>query len=305
VRRAGYVTLLGRPNVGKSTLLNHLLEQKISITSPKPQTTRHIILGIKTLSTCAEAMPDTQIVYVDTPGLHRSGKRALNRYMNRVAADSLGFADVAVFLLEALRWTDEDALVLQQLEKFAGPVLVAVNKIDRVQDKARLLPFLQKLAGRREFADIVPLSALRADNIGPLEQAITAHLPEADFFFSEDDITTASQRFLAAEIVREKLFRRLHKEVPYALTVEIEQFREKAGTIHIGAVIWVERPSQKGIIIGEKGRVLKEIGQQARQDLERLLQSKVFLETWVKVRQGWADDERALRQLGYQEQSDG
>ena len=306
MRRAGYVTLLGRPNVGKSTLLNHLLEQKISITSPKPQTTRHIILGIKTVSTTSSEEPDTQIVYVDTPGLHRPGKRALNRYMNRVAADSLSFADVAVFLVEALRWTEEDDIVLQSLKDFDKPVLVAVNKIDRVQDKTRLLPFLKELTGRRAFAEVIPLSALRADNIEVLEHAITARLPQAEFFFSEDEITTASQRFLAAEIIREKLFRRLNKEVPYALTVEIEQFQEKAGQgkarlLHIGAVIWVERAGQKGIVIGDKGATLKEIGQQARLDMERLFESKVFLETWVKVRQGWSDDERALQQLGYQD----
>ena len=306
MRHAGYVTLLGRPNVGKSTLLNHLLEQKISITSPKPQTTRHIILGIKTVSTTSSEEPDTQIVYVDTPGLHRPGKRALNRYMNRVAADSLSFADVAVFLVEALRWTEEDDIVLQSLKDFDKPVLVAVNKIDRVQDKTRLLPFLKELTGRRAFAEIIPLSALRADNIEVLEHAITARLPQAEFFFSEDEITTASQRFLAAEIIREKLFRRLNKEVPYALTVEIEQFQEKAGQgkarlLHIGAVIWVERAGQKGIVIGDKGATLKEIGQQARLDMERLFESKVFLETWVKVRQGWSDDERALQQLGYQD----
>ena len=306
MRHAGYVTLLGRPNVGKSTLLNHLLEQKISITSPKPQTTRHIILGIKTVSATSSEEPDTQIVYVDTPGLHRPGKRALNRYMNRVAADSLSFADVAVFLVEALRWTEEDDIVLQSLKDFDKPVLVAVNKIDRVQDKTRLLPFLKELTGRRAFAEVIPLSALRADNIEVLEHAITARLPQAEFFFSEDEITTASQRFLAAEIIREKLFRRLNKEVPYALTVEIEQFQEKAGQgkarlLHIGAVIWVERAGQKGIVIGDKGATLKEIGQQARLDMERLFESKVFLETWVKVRQGWSDDERALQQLGYQD----
>ena len=306
MRHAGYVTLLGRPNVGKSTLLNHLLEQKISITSPKPQTTRHIILGIKTVSTTSSEEPDTQIVYVDTPGLHRPGKRALNRYMNRVAADSLSFADVAVFLVEALRWTEEDDIVLQSLKDFDKPVLVAVNKIDRVQDKTRLLPFLKELTGRRAFAEVIPLSALRADNIEVLEHAITARLPQAEFFFSEDEITTASQRFLAAEIIREKLFRRLNKEVPYALTVEIEQFQEKAGQgkarlLHIGAVIWVERAGQKGIVIGDKGATLKEIGQQARLEMERLFESKVFLETWVKVRQGWSDDERALQQLGYQD----
>ncbi len=290
--RAGYAALLGRPNVGKSTLLNRLIGQKLSITAPKPQTTRHVILGIQTL-------PEAQIVYVDTPGLHRQGRRAMNRYLNRAAASVLGYVDVAVLLIEALRWTEEDGDVLQRLAAFSGPVVLAVNKTDRVADKTRLLPFLRDMAGRREFAEVVPLSAFKGDNVTVLEQAIARLLPVGDFLFPADQVTTASERFLAAELVREKLTRLLREELPYALTVEIERFAEEGRLTRIHAVIWVERTSQKGIVIGEKGATLREVGRQARQDLERLLGRPVFLETWVKVREGWSDDERALRSLGY------
>ncbi|MFZ1827722.1 MAG: GTPase Era [Candidatus Competibacteraceae bacterium] len=290
--RAGYAALLGRPNVGKSTLLNRLIGQKISITTPKPQTTRHVILGIQTL-------PETQIIYVDTPGLHRQGQRAMNRYLNRSAASVLGYVDVVVFLIEALRWTVEDEDVLQRLTDFAGPVVLAVNKVDRIADKQRLLPFLHERVGQREFVDVVPLAAINGDNVTALEQVITRLLPEQAFLFPKDQITTSSERFLAAELIREKLTRLLREELPYALTVEIERFAEEGRLVRIHALIWVERASQKGIVIGEKGVTLREVGRQARQDLERLLDRKVFLETWVKVREGWSDDERALQSLGY------
>ncbi|MDS4068509.1 MAG: GTPase Era [Candidatus Competibacter sp.] len=290
--RAGYAALLGRPNVGKSTLLNRLIGQKLSITAPKPQTTRHLILGIQTL-------PEAQIVYVDTPGLHRQGRRAMNRYLNRAAASVLGYVDVVVFLVEALRWTDEDEDVLNRLVNFQGPVALAVNKVDRISDKTRLLPFLQEIAGKRNFVEVAPLSALEGDNVPALERIIARLLPEREFLFPEDQITTASERFLAAELVREKLTRLLREELPYALTVEIERFVEEDRLVRIHAVIWVERETQKGIVIGEKGRTLREVGRQAREDMERLLGRKVFLETWVKVREGWSDDERALRSLGY------
>ncbi len=292
--RAGYVGLIGRPNVGKSTLLNGLIEFKLSITSAKPQTTRRTLLGIRTLA-------DAQLVYVDTPGLHRNQKRALNRYMNRAAADTLSYVDVVVLLVEALRWQDEDDAVLERLDDFTGPVIGAINKVDRVTEKARLLPFLSRLAERREFAHLIPVSALKGDNLQALEQAIIEQLPEGPLLFAEDEITTASERLLAAEIVREKLFRMLHDEVPYALTVAIEQYQELPGLVRIGATIWVERPGQKGIVIGESGRVLREVGRRARLDLERLLGKKVFLQTWVKVRADWSDDEKALTRFGYHE----
>jgi GTP-binding protein Era len=294
--RAGYVALLGRPNVGKSTLLNCLLDQKISITSPKPQTTRHTILGVKTL-------PTVQIVYVDTPGLHSHARRAMNRYMNRAASNVLGYVDAVVVMVEALRWTDEDEAAVGRLAAFTGPVILAVNKVDRVAEKSSILPFLARVSSKREFAEIVPISALRRDNLDTLESLVARLMPESEFFFSPDQITTASLRFRAAELLREKLTLHLRDEIPYALTVEIENFVEDGGLLRIGAVILVERSSQKGIIIGKRGRMLKEIGREAREDMERVFNRKVFLETWVTVKEGWSDDERALRGLGYQEQS--
>lgn len=293
-RRAGYVALLGRPNVGKSTLLNALLAQKLSITSAKPQTTRHTLLGIKTLK-------DAQIVYVDTPGLHQRERKALNRYMNRAAAETLGYVDVVVLLFEALRWSDADQGVLDRLAVYTGPVIAAVNKIDRVKDRTQLLPFLEALAGRRDFAHIVPLSALKRDNLADLERCIVERLPERPFLFAEDELTTASQRFLAAELVREKLFRRLREELPYALTVEIERFEERPHRLHIHAVIWVERPGQKAIVIGDKGANLREVGRQARLDMEQLFGRPVYLATWVKVRSDWSDNDQALAQFGYRD----
>lgn len=290
--RAGYAALLGRPNVGKSTLLNRLIGQKLSITAPKPQTTRHVILGIQTL-------PDAQIVYVDTPGLHRRGQRALNRHLNRAAASVLGYVDVVIWLVEALRWTEEDEDVLQRLTDFAGPVVLAVNKVDRIPDKSRLLPFMQELAAKRPFSEVVPLAAIDGDNVVALEQVITRLLPVVDLLFPTEQITTASERFLAAELIREKLTRLLREELPYALTVEIERFADEGRLARIHAVVWVERETQKGIVIGEKGATLREVGHQAREDMERLFDRKVFLQTWVKVREGWSDDERALRSLGY------
>ena len=293
-RRAGYAALLGRPNVGKSTLLNRLLDQKISITSPKPQTTRHTLLGIRTLA-------DTQIVYVDTPGLQLKAHRAINRYMNRAASGVLGFVDVVVFLVEGLRWTEEDEHVARRLEEFAGPVILAVNKVDLIADKTRLLPFLKELNAKWTFAESVPVSAVKGDNIEVLERLIAARLPAGEFLFPEGQVTTVGPRFIAAEVIREKLTRLLREELPYALTVEIETFAEQGHLLRIGAVIWVERLGQKRIVIGERGAVLKEIGRQAREELERIFKRKVFLETWVKVREGWSDDESALRSFGYQQ----
>jgi GTP-binding protein Era len=290
--RAGYAALLGRPNVGKSTLLNRLIGQKLSITAPKPQTTRHVLLGIQTL-------PEAQIVYVDTPGLHRQVGRAMGRYLNRAATSVLGYTDVVIFLVEALRWTEEDTAVLKRLADFSGPVVLAVNKVDRIADKSRLLPFLAEMAQKRTFAEIVPLAALVGDNVAALERSIITLLPIGDFLFPPDQLTTVSERFLAAELLREKLTRLLRQELPYALTVEIEHFVETERLTRIGAVIWVERETQKGIVIGEGGTTLREAGRQARESMERTFGRKVYLETWVKVREGWSDDEQALRSLGY------
>ena len=290
--RCGYIALVGRPNVGKSTLLNRILGQKISITSRRPQTTRHRVLGIKTL-------PHAQLIYVDTPGIHDFNGRAMNRYMNRTASSVLADVDVVVFLVDGLRWTPDDELVLNKLAHVGSPVILAVNKVDMLDKREALLPGLQALAEKYPFREIIPISARKGDNVATLESCIEALLPEAPPFFPEDQVTDRSVRFLAAELVREKLFRKLGKELPYGLTVQIEEYRNEPGITHIHALIWVERDSQKTIVIGKGGRVLKEVGQQARQDIEDLIGNKVNLKLWVKIKEGWADDERALQSLGY------
>ncbi|MCK9531985.1 MAG: GTPase Era [Gammaproteobacteria bacterium] len=290
--RAGYVAIVGRPNVGKSTLMNHLIGQKISITSAKPQTTRHRVLGI-------DSGDGYQAVYVDTPGLHLGAKKAMNRYMNRAAAGSLEGVDLVLFVIEAGRWTAEDEMVLTRLAEVTVPVILVVNKVDKFPDKTTLLPLLAELAKKREFAEVVPVSALKDSNLPSLRKQVPRYLPQGEAIFEQDQLTDRSQRFLAAEIVREKLMRNLGEELPYALTVEIEQFKEEGGVYDIAAVIWVERDGQKKIVIGKGGAGLKLVGQQAREDMEKLFQYRVFLRLWVKVKEGWSDDERALRSLGY------
>lgn len=290
--RCGYVAIAGRPNVGKSTLMNSLLECKISITSRRPQTTRHTLLGIHTVG-------GSQAIYVDTPGLHSNARKAMNRYLNRAAAAVLADVDVVILVVEALRWTAEDDNVVQRLGGVAAPVILAVNKIDQIKSKRELLPWLEEVASKREFTSIIPLSALRGEQVKVLEESVVALLPEAEFLYPEDQLTDRSERFLAAEIIREKLTRNLGKELPYALTVEIEQFEEQEELSRIGAVIWVEREGQKPIVIGKGGRMLKKIGELARIDMESLFGRKVFLRLWVKVREGWSDDDKALRSLGY------
>jgi GTP-binding protein Era len=290
--RCGFIALVGRPNVGKSTLLNRLIGQKISITSRRPQTTRHRIIGIKTL-------PSAQLIYVDTPGLHRYSGRAMNRHMNRTATLALQDVDVVVFLVEGLRWTPDDELVLSELERLDCPVILAVNKVDLIADKETLLPGLQALSRKRLFTDVIPLSARKGDNVERLETCVKALLPFGEPFFPEDQVTDRSERFLVAERIREKLFRKLARELPYGLSVEVEHFRRERHCVHIHALIWVERQSQKTIVIGKQGAVLREVGQQARLEIEKMLESKVNLKLWVKVKEGWADDERALKSLGY------
>jgi len=291
-RRCGYVAIVGRPNVGKSTLLNHLLGQKISITSRKPQTTRHQVLGIKTEG-------HTQLVYVDTPGLHLDAGKAINRYMNRAASTAISDVDVVVMVVDRTAWTEEDEMVLEQVQGADIPAMLVVNKVDLLEDKKRLLPHLETLAAKGNFEAIVPVSALRNHNVEALEQRSVEFLPQADHFFPEEQITDRSQRFLAAEIVREKIMRQLGEELPYAVTVEIEEFSQEGEVIHISALILVERKGQKRILIGEKGSRLRQIGTEARQDMETLFDSRVMLHLWVKVKSGWSDDERALRSLGY------
>lgn len=293
--RCGYVALIGRPNVGKSTLLNRLLGCKLSITSSKPQTTRHRLLGIKTVA-------PHQILYVDTPGLHRgSQQRALNRYMNRTVSTVLETVDVIVLLVESLRWQPEDDYILERLRNKSVPVILCINKIDQLKQRRLLLPYLQELASKMAFADIFPLSALNGENIPELEQKIISLLPENPPLFPEDQLTDRSERFLAAEFIREKLMRLLGEELPYRLSVEIEQFKEEENLLRIDAIIWVEKPGQKVIVIGKEGQVLKRVGTEARQNMESLFQRKVFLQLWVKVKPDWSNDEKALYQLGYRE----
>ena len=292
VSRCGYVAIVGRPNVGKSTLLNHILGQKLAITSRKPQTTRHNMLGIKTEG-------EVQAVYVDTPGLHKHNDKALNRYMNRSASTALKDVDVVVFVVDRTRWTDEDQMVLEKVQHVQCPILLAVNKADRLEDKSELLPHLEWLASQLPQAEVVPISALHGQNLDTLERLVAEHLPESEHFYPEDQITDRSSRFLAAELIREKIMRQLGAELPYQITVEIEEFKQEGRILHIHGLILVERDGQKKIIIGDKGERIKRIGQDARKDMETMFDSKVMLNLWVKVKGGWSDDERALRSLGY------
>ncbi|MCY4330649.1 MAG: GTPase Era [Endozoicomonadaceae bacterium] len=293
-KRCGYIAIVGRPNVGKSTLLNHLLGQKLSITSRKPQTTRHRILGIKTEN-------NIQAIYVDTPGIHKTSQhdKAINRYMNQAAFSALPDVDVVVFVVDRLIWTDEDEIVLKRLENCHNAVILVVNKIDRIENKEQLMPWLDRLSRRMNFAHIVPLSALKGHNMDRLERLTHDFLPTKTHFFDEDQITDRSCRFLAAEIVREKIMRQIGAELPYQVTVEIEQFVVEENLTTINALILVERSGQKKIVIGEKGNRLKRIGMEARTDMEKMFDQHVMLHLWVKVRSGWADDERSLASLGY------
>ncbi len=292
-QRCGFVAIVGRPNVGKSTLLNHILGQKLSITSRKPQTTRHQILGIKTDE-------DLQVIYVDTPGLHRDQGKALNRYMNKTAADAVRDVDLVVFVVDRTAWTDEDDLVLEKLTWVPCPVVLVINKVDQLKDKAELLPHLEVITAKREFAEVIPISAKNGHNVPRLEELVAQHMPAGEHYYPEDQITNRSSRFVAAELVREKLMRNLGEEIPYGTTVEIEQFvQDEYGLLTISALILVEREGQKRIVIGDKGARMKTIGRDARLEMERMFDSKVMLNLWVKVRKGWADDDRALRSLGY------
>ncbi len=291
---AGLVAIVGRPNVGKSTLLNQLIGQKVSITSKKPQTTRHRIVGIDTVG-------NYQTVYVDTPGLHSEEKRAINRLMNKAAATSILDVELVIFVVEGTRWTDDDQMVLNRLIVAKKPVILAVNKVDLYKDKEELLPHLQWLGSQLQFLEIVPLSAEKGTNVSKLREIVHSQLPPCEFFFPEDYITDRSQRFMASEIVREKLMRFLGDELPYSVTVEIERFKWEEKHYHIAALILVERDTQKRMVIGKAGERIKTIASEARKDMEDLFEQPVFLQMWVKVKSGWADDERALRSLGYGE----
>jgi GTPase len=292
--RCGFVAIVGRPNVGKSTLLNAVLGRKLSIVSPKPQTTRHRILGILN-------QPTAQIVFVDTPGLHTNERRAMNRYMNRAARASLSDADVNLFVVEALTWNDDDAQVLEYLKHSNRPTVLIVNKVDTVHPKERLLPYMKEMQRKMEFAAIVPLSGLKRSGLEQLPGLLAQHLPLSPPHFPLQQITDRSEQFQAAEVIREKLTLRLNQELPYGITVQIERFEEQEdGRLLINAVIWVERPGQKAIVIGQGGANLKEVGRTARLELNHLFDKSVHLELWVKVKENWSDSEAALRQLGFE-----
>jgi GTPase len=289
--RSGFAALVGRPNVGKSTLLNALVGAKLSIVTPRPQTTRHRILGVLTL-------PAAQIAFVDTPGLHVNAARALNKAMNRTATAALEDADLVVLVVEALHWTREDQLALERIVRAGRPAIAAVNKIDRVRGRVRLLPYLAELAAQHAFLAIVPVSARSGDNIEDLKRTIAAHLPRSPALFPEGELTDRGMSFRIAETVREKLTLELNQEVPYGIAVEVERLEEEQGLLTVDAAIWVDREGQKPIVIGARGERLKRVGRAARLALNEMLGRRLHLNLWVKVRENWADNARALRELG-------
>ena len=293
--RAGYVAIVGRPNVGKSTLMNALIEQKVGITSRKPQTTRHHILGIKTLS-------ETQILFVDTPGIHSNQKRAINRYMNRAAQSVIADVDVTVMLVDRHIFTADDEMILERIQKSGCHLIVAINKVDRIRQQQEILPIIAALKERVGNRNIVPISASRKENLDALVRVIESSLPASPFYFPPEEVTDRSEKFLVAELVREKLMRQFGEELPYATTIQLERFEAQAKVIQIDATIFVERMGQRAILIGAGGNKLKRVGIDARRDIEKLLDHQVMLRLWVKVKRGWSDDERALRSLGYGEE---
>jgi GTP-binding protein Era len=292
--RCGYVALVGRPNVGKSTLLNRLLGTKVSIVTAKPQTTRQQVAGIKT-------GPEGQVIYLDTPGIHEAANRALNRHMNRIAHAALREVDLVLMLVEADRWSKQDEYVARALAKVDVPVMLVVNKVDLVPDKTRLISFLTEKVDTSSFEQVLMVSAKTGSGVADIEKAVLQYLPFSRPFYDEDQYTDRSERFLAGELIREQLMLRLHQELPYSLAVEIEEFKREEGLLRLGAIVWVERQGQKQIVIGKGGHVLKQVGSEARKELEKLFGEKVFLRLWVKVGKEWSDDERALRQLGFDE----
>jgi GTP-binding protein Era len=294
--RCGTAAIIGRPNAGKSTLLNRLVGQKVSITSDRPQTTRHRLLGIHTRD-------DAQIIYVDTPGLHRNEGGTLSRIMNRAVRSSLEGVDVVVLVVTAEGWRDEDEPALALAQRAECPVILVINKIDKLESKAELLQRIEAMRPHMDFADIVPVSAKSGENVAELESTILRYLPEGEPVFETDQITDRNERFLAAEFVREQVFRSFGQEIPYAVAVEITEFRTEPKHLHIEAVLWVEKEGQKAILIGAHGARLKEIGKRARLNMQKTFARKVWLGLWVKVREGWAEDARALKSLGYGEES--
>lgn len=287
----GYVAILGRPNVGKSTLLNRLVGEKVSIVTHKRQTTRHNIYGIKTEG-------DRQAIFIDTPGMHRGGQHKLNRYMNQSAQSIIEDVDVILFLVDARCWTEEDEMVLQKIKQAKCPVFLVVNKIDEFKNKDDLLPVLQNLTAKFNFTEIIPVSAVKQKNLVELDRVIMKYLPKNPHFFDEDEITNRKENFLIAEIIREKIFKEVHQEIPYASTVSIEKREREGNLLKIYATIYVEKPGQKVIIIGHHGDKIKSIGRSARLELERKYSCKVFLQLWVKIKEDWTNDEKMIQNSG-------
>lgn len=290
----GYVAIIGRPNVGKSTLMNCIIGEKVSITARKPQTTRHRISGIHTYD-------NYQVVYVDTPGLHRGGKKALNKQLNKTATQALADVDLVCFMVEAGKWEDDDQWILNRLKDVETPVILVINKVDKLKSQNELFPYIDELQKKFEFKEIISISAKNGKRVSEFEKTVNKYLPEGPHLYSDDQITDRSERFWVSEIIREKLIRHLGQEVPHALAVEIEQYEMDKKLLRISAVIWVEREGQKKIVVGKKGEVLKKIGTQARLEMENHFETKVFLQLWVKIKKSWSDDERALQSLGYKE----
>tara|TARA_B100000401_G_scaffold280213_1_gene191366 strand:+ start:982 stop:1887 length:906 start_codon:yes stop_codon:yes gene_type:complete len=289
--RSGYISIVGKTNVGKSTLLNEILGQKVSITSRKPQTTRHRLLGIKTIK-------ESQMIFIDTPGFHKGHKRALNKYMNKVASNAMKGIDVIVYVVDSLNWTKEDQEITDQIAS-GYPAILVINKIDKISNKEDLLPFIESLSSYDKFTDIIPLSALKQQNISALTDSILSKLPSGDHIYPTDQVADISERFLVSEIIREKCITRVGDELPYRINISIEEFLEKEKITHIEATVFVEKKSQKGMLIGSSGNKLKAIGTAARRELEEVLNTKVMLKLWVKVKSGWTDDEAMLSTMGY------
>lgn len=291
--KTGYIGIVGKPNAGKSTLLNHLIGQKLCITSRKPQTSRHNILGIKQVDNC-------QLIFIDTPGMHKDQVTKLNKIMNKSAKNTIIDADIVLFVLDRLDWDSRDEYVVKHLKKINRPIICVLNKVDLIKDKNLILPHIEKLRNIFENVTIVPISALKKRNLGTLEDEIIARLPCKPNFFPRDQISDRSERFFCAEIVREKVIRQLGKELPYQTSVDIERFEVKGNVTFIDACVFVERQSQKKIIIGERGQKLKNIGQAARIDIEKFIQCKVMLNVWIKVRNGWSNNEDILKSLSFE-----
>ena len=291
-KKSGYISIVGKTNVGKSTLLNEILGQKVAITSRKPQTTRHRLLGIKTIE-------DSQMIFIDTPGFHKGHKRALNQYMNKVASSAMKGVDVLIYVIEGLNWTEEDQELMDQIPEGYETSILVINKIDKIEQKEDLLPFIGSMSELNKFSDIIPLSALKKQNVSSLVDSILLKIPEGDHIYPSDQVVDVSERFLASEIIREKCITRVGDELPYRISVAIDKFKEEDKITHIDATLFVEKSSQKGMLIGSSGSKLKSIGTAARLELEEVLQTKIMLNLWVKVKSGWTDDEAMLSTMGY------